>query len=677
MKNKKIVIIGSSGHLGYNVTRLLLNKAKKVILLVRRENIYTQELINMGAKIKIVNFDKVSDVNKIIKNQEILINTASRNPYDLSGDILKDNYDITKNIFNATIGTRIRKIINISSSVAFKRKKNKKDKINEKSELNFYENDYVKGKLLSEKFIDGFQKKNKKKIIIRVYPGWIVGDDDIYLTPPLKFFYEKIFKKKIIPCFNGGISINGVKEIANAIIQSININKNEKFLLGGHNLSYYEIIKLFCYNSKNTSLIIKLPNFFIPLIKNILIFFSTNLNYFTKITNQIVYSNQGLKSYLYLSSSKAKKHLNYKIKKIDLLIKDIDNNCNKHLLNINKFGKNNSFPKYEFNIDKIKKNKRLLITGCPGLLGNKFVDFIINYNHKNKDKIYCNLLIEKKYLNLIKLPSEFNIFYGSLRDLKIVKKSVVNVSSVFHLASKIYEPSNKKIYETNYVSSKKFCEILIKNKINRFLYMSTDSVFGYEIDNLPFDNKKKYQPFGAYGKSKKQFEDFLIQKSKEKKINYTILRGFLFFDKNLFAKNKFIKSLYNKIQILIGNGNNYRNVTFKENVVLAFFHCLKSNKTMNKSYWIGDRNYRITIKQLYKKICLLNKIKFKPIFLPNFLGYIFLTKFNFLNLLGFNSGLLFTLSKLNLSITAKVEKIYKDTNYQEIVSFKGVKINEK
>ena len=89
--------------------------------------------------------------------------------------------------------------------------------------------------------------------------------------------------------------------------------------------------------------------------------------------------------------------------------------------------------------------------------------------------------------------------------------------------------------------------------------MSTDSVYGYDNNNLPFNDKKKYKPFGMYGKSKKKFEDFLIEKSKEKKINYTILRGFLFFDKNLFNKNKVIKFLYSKIQILIGDGNNYRN----------------------------------------------------------------------------------------------------------------------
>ena len=228
--NKKIVIIGSTGHLGYNVAKCLLKKNKNILLLIRKKNIYTTELVNSGAKIKLVNFNKLKEINKIIKNQDILINTASRNPYNPSGNILKDNYDITKNIFNSTIKTSIKKIINISSSVIFKRKLSKSDKINEKSELNFFENDYVKGKILSEKFIDKFELK-ERKTIIRLYPGWIIGNDDIFLTPPSKFFYKKIYKKKLIPCFKGGISINGVEEIADAIISSININKNQKQIL--------------------------------------------------------------------------------------------------------------------------------------------------------------------------------------------------------------------------------------------------------------------------------------------------------------------------------------------------------------------------------------------------------------------------------------------------------------
>ena len=202
--------------------------------------------------------------------------------------------------------------------------------------------------------------------------------------------------------------------------------------------------------------------------------------------------------------------------------------------------------------------------------------------------------------------------------------------------------------------------------------MSTDSVLGYEKNNISFNDNKSYKPFGIYGKSKKNFEDYLILKGKEKKIIYTIIRGFLFFDKNLFKQGKFSELVYSKMQPIIGNGKNFRNVTFKENVVIAFFNILKSNKTNNKIYWVGDKNYKITINQLFKKICHINKIPFKPLYLPNLLGYIFRKTFNLLTKFGFNSSMLFTLSKLNLTITSKDNNIYKDSKFKEVINFKKI-----
>ena len=202
--------------------------------------------------------------------------------------------------------------------------------------------------------------------------------------------------------------------------------------------------------------------------------------------------------------------------------------------------------------------------------------------------------------------------------------------------------------------------------------MSTDSVLGYEKDNISFNDKCNYKPFGIYGKSKKDFEDYLILKGKEKKIIYTIIRGFLFFDRNLFKKGRFTELLYSKFQPIIGDGKNFRNITFKENVVSAFFNILNSNKTNNKIYWIGDRNYKITINQLFKKICNINGIVFKPIHLPNFFGFIFKGTFNLLTKLGFNSGRLFTLSKLNLTITSNNDSLSKDTLYKEVINFKKI-----
>ena len=140
----------------------------------------------------------------------------------------------------------------------------------------------------------------------------------------------------------------------------------------------------------------------------------------------------------------------------------------------------------------------------------------------------------------------------------------------------------------------------------------------------------------------------------------------------MFKKGGLIELLYNKFQPIIGDGKNFRNVTFKENVVTAFFDILNSNKTNNKIYWIGDKNYKITIKQLFKKICNINGIVFRPIYLPNFFGFIFKSTFNLLTKLGFNSGGLFTLSKLNLTITSNNDSLSKDTLYKEVINFKKI-----
>ena len=40
--------------------------------------------------------------------------------------------------------------------------------------------------------------------------------------------------------------------------------------------------------------------------------------------------------------------------------------------------------------------------------------------------------------------------------------------------------------------------------------------------------------------------------------------------------------------------------------------------------------------------------------------------------IGFNSGGLFTLSKLNLTITSKDDKLSKDTQYKEVINFKNI-----
>ena len=52
--NKRIVLTGGSGHLGYHIGKVLIEKKYNVLLLLRKHNAYTYELIRKGAKFKIV-----------------------------------------------------------------------------------------------------------------------------------------------------------------------------------------------------------------------------------------------------------------------------------------------------------------------------------------------------------------------------------------------------------------------------------------------------------------------------------------------------------------------------------------------------------------------------------------------------------------------------------------------
>ena len=126
MSFNKIVILGASGHLGYHLTKKILkDKKKNVTILVRKENLYTRDLVSEGAKLIKVNFENEFQLKKNFLNKDILINTASANPYYSPNKIFSKNFNLTKNIFNATLTTSIKKIIHISSSVVFKRQKKK------------------------------------------------------------------------------------------------------------------------------------------------------------------------------------------------------------------------------------------------------------------------------------------------------------------------------------------------------------------------------------------------------------------------------------------------------------------------------------------------------------------------------------------------------------------------
>jgi nucleoside-diphosphate-sugar epimerase len=157
---------------------------------------------------------------------------------------------------------------------------------------------------------------------------------------------------------------------------------------------------------------------------------------------------------------------------------------------------------------------KLLITGSGTLLGNNVVLEALkkHYIYASYRKSYPKNL-KKKNVTLIKLDLEkkFNINF--------------KVDCLIHCASAIPSEnlSDKKMMNTNYFGFKKLASQAIKNGCKKIILISTMSVYG-KINSDKVDLKTKIRPIDAYGRSKFKSEQYLMKLSRQRKIDFFILR---------------------------------------------------------------------------------------------------------------------------------------------------------
>jgi dihydroflavonol-4-reductase len=127
-----IIITGSTGHVGYNVAKLLTKEEKNIILLVRNENHFTYDLKKRGCKAFKVNFEKVESFIEYLTDCQVLFHIAGFNSLKMNHDeIYKSVYQLSINLLQTALSCKVKTIIYTSSTVVLGKTKNKEELINE------------------------------------------------------------------------------------------------------------------------------------------------------------------------------------------------------------------------------------------------------------------------------------------------------------------------------------------------------------------------------------------------------------------------------------------------------------------------------------------------------------------------------------------------------------------
>ncbi|PIU29581.1 MAG: LPS biosynthesis protein WbpP, partial [Candidatus Hydromicrobium americanum] len=257
------------------------------------------------------------------------------------------------------------------------------------------------------------------------------------------------------------------------------------------------------------------------------------------------------------------------------------------------------------NLDQltIDKNVKILITGCAGFIGSNLTEFFLKKGisvrgldnlstgfKKNIDDALSEASRENKNI-------DFKFINGDIRNYNDCLKSTENIDIVLHQAAlgSVQRSIEKPIdaNSSNVEGTLNLLETSLKNKVKKFIYASSSSVYG-DSAKLPKDESMPPNPKSIYAVTKLTAEYYCRLFYSLYGLKTVSLRYF-----NVFGKRQNPDSIYsavipiflkkitdNKSPVIYGDGNQTRDFTYIDNVVYANYLCvLSDNKDIYGNYY--------------------------------------------------------------------------------------------
>jgi len=276
------------------------------------------------------------------------------------------------------------------------------------------------------------------------------------------------------------------------------------------------------------------------------------------------------------------------------------------------------------------KDSVFLVTGGAGFIGSNLVEVLLNTGYK----VRClDNLSNGKQENVDMFSNNPNYIFikGDIRNLDTCIEACKGVDFVLHQAAWGSVPRSIEmplVYEEiNIRGTLNMMEAARRNKVKKFVYASSSSVYGDE-PNLPKKEGIEGNLLSPYALTKLVNEEYAKLYSRLYGLDTYGLRYFNVFGKRQDPSGayaavipKFIKQILNNERPTInGDGMQSRDFTYIENVIEANLKaCKASSKFAGESFNIafGGREYLIDI---YNNLCQVLNKKIEPIFGPERIG---------------------------------------------------------
>lgn len=273
---------------------------------------------------------------------------------------------------------------------------------------------------------------------------------------------------------------------------------------------------------------------------------------------------------------------------------------------------------------------RFLVTGGAGFIGSNLCEAILNMGYFVRCLDNFSTGKRENISSFLENPL-FELIEGDIRDINTCMQACKDIDYVTHQASWGSVPRSIEMpllyEEINIKGTLNMMEASRQNKVRRFVYASSSSVYGDE-PNLPKIEERVGKVLSPYALTKKVGEEYGRLYTQIYGLETV---GFRYF--NVFGRRqdphgyyaavipKFVKSLLNdEISTINGDGTQSRDFTYIENVIEANLKGMLAPKEAAGEVYNIAFGGRVFLVDLYNKLSeLLNK-DIQPKFGPDRAG---------------------------------------------------------
>lgn len=276
------------------------------------------------------------------------------------------------------------------------------------------------------------------------------------------------------------------------------------------------------------------------------------------------------------------------------------------------------------------EGSKFLVTGGAGFIGSNLCEALLKMGYK----VRCLDNLSNGFYNNIKPfinNRNFEFFNGTITDYEVCDNACNGVDYVLHQAAwgSVPRSIEMPVYyeEVNIKGTVNMMEAASKNKVKKFVYASSSSVYG-DSPTLPKVEGNEGNVLSPYALTKKVTEEYGKIYSNLYGLQTVGLRYFNVFGRRQNSNGayaavipKFINTfLDGQVPFINGDGEQSRDFTYIENVIEANLKAASSDSNVSGLVFNVAYGNQYSLNFLFEKIIDFLNIKATPQYLPERIG---------------------------------------------------------